>query len=78
MSVPLGAIDDEGEGPGVWIYDRAGSSVSFRRVHVVQLAGETAIVSSGVRVGEPVVALGGHFLYQGEHVRVAQYEADLR
>ena len=78
MSVPLGAIDDEGEGPGVWIYDRAGSSVSFRRVHVVQLAGETAIVSSGVRVGEPVVGLGGHFLYQGEHVRVAQYEADLR
>ena len=78
MSVPLGAIDDEGEGPGVWIYDRSGSSVSFRRVHVVQFAGEMAIVSSGVRVGEPIVALGGHFLYRGEHVRVAQYEADLQ
>ena len=78
MSVPLGAIDDEGEGSGVWIYDRAGSSVSFRRVHVVQLGGETAIVGSGVRVGEPIVALGGHFLYRGERVRVAQYEADLQ
>ncbi|HZT04004.1 MAG TPA: HlyD family efflux transporter periplasmic adaptor subunit [Steroidobacteraceae bacterium] len=78
MSVPLGAIDDEGEGPGVWIYEEAGSFVSFRSVHVVQLAGETAIVSGGVRVGEPVVALGGHFLYRGEHVRVAQYEADLQ
>jgi RND family efflux transporter MFP subunit len=78
MSVPLGSIDDEGKGPGVWIYDPAASSVSFRPVHVVQLAGETAVVSSGVHIGEPIVALGGHFLYQGEHVRVTRYEADLQ
>jgi RND family efflux transporter MFP subunit len=78
MSVPLGAIDDEGKGPGVWIYDKAASSVSFRPVHVVQFAGETAIVSSGVHIGEPIVALGGRFLYGSEHVRVAQYEADLQ
>ncbi|MGH8269004.1 MAG: efflux RND transporter periplasmic adaptor subunit, partial [Steroidobacteraceae bacterium] len=77
MSVPLGAIDDEGRGPGVWIYDEATSSVSFRPVHVVQLADETAIVKSGVHMGEPIVALGGHFLYEGEHVRVTRYEADL-
>ena len=77
MSVPLGAIDDEGRGPGVWIYDEAASSVSFRPVHVVQLADETAIVKSGVQMGEPIVALGGHFLYEGEHVRVTRYEADL-
>jgi RND family efflux transporter MFP subunit len=78
MSVPLGAIDDEGRGPGVWIYDEAASSVSFRPVHVVQLADETALVKSGVHMGEPIVALGGHFLYEGEHVRVTRYEADLR
>ncbi|HEX5458558.1 MAG TPA: efflux RND transporter periplasmic adaptor subunit [Steroidobacteraceae bacterium] len=78
MSVPLGAIDDEGRGPGVWIYDAAASSVSFRPVHVVQLADEAAIVKSGVHVGEPIVALGGHFLYEGKHVRVTRYEADLR
>jgi RND family efflux transporter MFP subunit len=78
MSVPLGAIDDEGRGSGVWIYDEAASSVWFRPVHVVQLANETAIVKSGVHLGEPIVALGGHFLYEGEHVRVARYEADLR
>jgi len=76
MSVPLGALDDEGRGPGVWIYDKATSSVSFRPVHVVQLADETAIVTSGVHIGEPIVALGGHFLYAGEHVRVTRYEAD--
>jgi RND family efflux transporter MFP subunit len=77
-SVPLGAIDDEGQGPGVWVYDKAASSVSFRPVHVAQLADETAIVTRGVHMGEPIVALGGHFLNEGEHVRVTQYEADLR
>ena len=78
MSVPLGAIDDEGKGPGVWVYDESASSVSFRPVHVVQLADETAVVSSGVHLGEPIVVLGGHYLFEGEHVRVAQYEADLQ
>lgn len=78
MSVPLGAIDDEGRGPGVWIYDRAASSVGFRPVRVVQLAAETAIVSGGVHLGEPIVALGGHLLYEGEHVRVTRYESDLQ
>lgn len=78
MSVPLGAIDDEGRGPGVWVYDAARSSVSFRPVHIAQLADETAIVSGGVRIGEPIVALGGHYLYEDEHVRVARYEADLQ
>lgn len=78
MSVPLGAIDDEGRGPGVWIYDEAASSVSFRPVRVAQLADETATVASGVHLGEPIVALGGHYLYEGEHVRVTQYEAGLQ
>jgi len=78
MSVPLGAIDDEGRGPGVWVYDRAASSVSFHLVRVVQLADETATLSSGVHIGEPIVALGGHLLYEGEHVRVTRYEADLQ
>lgn len=78
MSVPLGAIDDEGRGPGVWVYDEAASSVAFRLVHVTHLADETATLSSGVHVGERIVALGGHFLYEGEHVRVARYEGDLQ
>lgn len=78
MSVPLGAIDNNGRDSGVWVYDRAASSVSFRAVHVVQLAGEAAILSSGVHVGQPIVALGGHFLHEGEHVRVARAEAALQ
>jgi multidrug efflux pump subunit AcrA (membrane-fusion protein) len=71
MTIPLGAIDDEGRGPGVWILLAKGPSVSFRPVHVVRLEAERAIVSDGVRVGDRVVALGGHSLHEGERVRVA-------
>jgi RND family efflux transporter MFP subunit len=78
LSVPLGAVDDEGKGPGVWVYDKAAQSVSFHHVRVAQLGDETAILSRGVHIGERIVALGGHFLYEGERVRVARYEADLQ
>jgi len=70
MAVPLGALDDDGRRPGVWILDAKGSAVSFRPVRVVRLQGERAIVADGVRVGDHVVALGGHGLHEGERVRV--------
>lgn len=71
VSVPLSAIDDEGKGPGVWKLDAKTSLVSFQPVRVVGLGAELAILGDGVTVGEQIVALGGHLLHQGEHVRVA-------
>jgi len=71
MAVPLGAIEDEGRGPGVWIFNDGGSAVSFRPVHVLRLEAERAIVSDGVRVGDRIVALGAHQLHEGERVRAA-------
>lgn len=38
--VPLGAIDDRGNGPGVWIVDGQESTVSFRPVKLRQLESE--------------------------------------
>ncbi|WP_040842905.1 hypothetical protein, partial [Nitrospirillum viridazoti] len=81
VSVPLGALNDEGKGPGVWVLtpeaggdaitaDRA--TVAFRPVTVGQLGAEEATLLGGVKAGERVVALGGHFLHEGEKVRVAQ------
>jgi len=78
MSVPLGAIDDEGNGPGVWILNKDSLSVSFRSVEVLQLGAESASLSRGVRVGEQIVALGGHLLHEGERVRLAGTEAAQR
>ena len=72
MAVPLGAIDDDGRGPGVWILRANDPSVTFRPVHIVRLEAERAIVSDGVRIGDRVVALGGHDLHEGERVRAAQ------
>jgi RND family efflux transporter MFP subunit len=72
MAVPLGAIDDEGRGPGVWLLDRKSSSVSYRSVKFIQFDGERAIVAGGIHVGDPIVALGGHFLHEGQRVRVAE------
>ncbi|WP_249138245.1 efflux RND transporter periplasmic adaptor subunit [Phenylobacterium montanum] len=72
MAVPLGAIDDNGHTSGVWMLDAKGSAVSFRPVRVIRLEAERAIVSDGVRVGDRIVALGGHSLHDGELVRIAQ------
>lgn len=72
MAVPLGALDDNGRGPGVWVLRPAQSSVSFRPVHVVRLEAERAIISDGVRIGDHIVALGVHGLHEGQRVRLAQ------
>jgi RND family efflux transporter MFP subunit len=72
MAVPLGAIDDNGRTSGVWLLDAKRSAVSFRPVRLVRLDGERAIVSDGVRLGDHVVALGGHNLHEGERVRAIQ------
>lgn len=78
MEVPLGAIDDEGKGPGVWIIDPKTSQVSYRPVLLAQFGGETAIVGGGLRAGEQVVAAGGHYLHDGEHVRVVGEKAAMQ
>lgn len=71
VAVPLGAVDDNGMRQGVWLFNRATSAVSFRPVTVKKLDSETAILSAGVKPGDEVVALGGHFLQEGEKVRTS-------
>lgn len=72
LSVPLGAIDDEGQGPGVWVLDRQSSSVSYHSVKFIRFDGERVIVSGGLQIGEPIIAVGGHFLHEKERVQVAE------
>jgi RND family efflux transporter MFP subunit len=68
VQVPLGALLDDGRKTGVWVVDRATSTVHFRPVKLYRVASETAVVS-GVESGEPVVALGAHLLHEGAQVR---------
>jgi RND family efflux transporter MFP subunit len=69
ISLPLGAVLDRGSSFGVWVV-RPDSTVAFRPVRIARVDGENAIVSSGIRAGERVVALGAHRLAQGQKVRI--------
>jgi RND family efflux transporter MFP subunit len=69
MSVPLGAIYDRGQGPGVWVVGSQ-NKVSWRPVRLASVGEETAVVAAGLQPGERFVALGAHMLHQGEAVRI--------
>lgn len=77
-TVPLGALRDDGKGPGVWILDSKSSTVVFRHVEIRELGAESAILSRGVSVGERIVSLGAHLLHEGERVRTAETQAALQ
>src|SRR5437016_7559382 len=70
IQVPLAAVLDDGRKTGVWILDRATSTVHFRPVKLVRVSDETAVIS-GLSFGDPVVSLGAHHLQEGARVRTA-------
>ncbi|MCW6532226.1 efflux RND transporter periplasmic adaptor subunit [Sphingomonas sp. MMSM20] len=71
-TVPLAAIYDRGQGPGVWVVTGGNSpKVSWRPVRLAAVGEENATVSAGLRPGERLVALGAHMLHQGQTVRIA-------
>jgi RND family efflux transporter MFP subunit len=77
VEVPVGAIYDDGNKVGVWVVDRATSTVSFRPVKIRRLGDETALLS-GVVAGESVVALGAHMLRDGASIRTTLAKAESR
>jgi RND family efflux transporter MFP subunit len=70
LQLPLGAVLDDGQKVGVWVLDRATSTVHFRPVKLVRVSGETAVIS-GLNSDAPVVSLGAHLLKEGARVRTA-------
>src|SRR5438105_2003417 len=73
VRLPVGAIHDRGNGPGVWIVDDK-SEVKFRSVTIASIGKEEVVVSGGVQAGEKVVALGAHLLHEGQVVNVPNEE----
>jgi RND family efflux transporter MFP subunit len=71
LSVPIGALHDPGNGPGVWVVGGSPSKVLWRPVHVVGIGDDAATVQ-GIQAGELLVALGAHLLHEGEEVLIAQ------
>ena len=71
LSVPLGAIYDRGQGPGVWVLSGQGSPrVNWRPVQLATIGEETAVVTAGLKSGERFVAMGAHMLHPREAVRI--------
>src|SRR5216117_1842359 len=73
VQLPVGAIHDRGNGPGVWIVDDK-SEVKFRSVTIASIGKEEVVVSGEVQAGEKVVALGAHLLHEGQAVNLPNEE----
>lgn len=67
FAVPIGALDERGQGPRVWRL-REGR-VEAVAVSVLALDGETARIRGPLQAGERVVALGTHLLSENMPVR---------
>ena len=74
-SVPIGALFDQGKGPGVWVIQGEPAKVGWRPVTVQRISDDTARVAGRLKQGDRVVALGAHMLREGEQVRLAAQPA---
>lgn len=74
VTVPIGAVLDDGTRTGVWILDRSSSTVRFAPIQIKRLGGDAAFVT-GIDLGQEVVALGAHLLKDGARVRTGAAEA---
>jgi RND family efflux transporter MFP subunit len=70
VSVPIGALYGADGSSAVWVVTGANPVVRSRRVHVARLGEEDAVIDSGLKPGEQVVALGAHLLHDGDQVRI--------
>lgn len=78
LQVPLGAIDDEGGGPSVWVIDGKTMQITHRPVQLLKMSGESALLSGGVTPGEMIVAMGGPFLRDGDRVQLVGQKAAMQ
>jgi RND family efflux transporter MFP subunit len=74
LQVPIGAIFDRGQGPGVWVIEGEAPRVTWRAVQIAALSDESASIMGKIAAGDRVVALGAHLLHEGEYVRLAASE----
>ncbi len=66
--VPIGAIDERGQGPRVWVVRQ--DTVEPHDVTLLSMSRETAQIRTDLPVGTPVVAMGTHVLAPEQAVQV--------
>jgi RND family efflux transporter MFP subunit len=72
LRVPIGAVLDTGDGPGVWIILDSPVRVTWWPIKVDRIDDDTAFVREGLTPGERVVSLGAYLLHEGQKVRLAE------
>jgi RND family efflux transporter MFP subunit len=72
ISVPLSALHDAGQGPGVWVVNPESKHVAWRAVRVTAFGDDVVRIAEGLAPGDTVVALGAHLLTEGQAVRLEQ------
>ena len=68
--IPIGALFDDGSGISVWGINPETATLVRRPVVVAKLGSETALISSGLKLGEQILALGAHLVSEGERVQL--------
>lgn len=68
--LPTTALRQDGQDTAVWVLDEAGMTVQSRKVTVQTIDGQEAVIATGLRPGEKVVAVGVHVLSPGQKVTV--------
>ncbi|KAA8704260.1 efflux RND transporter periplasmic adaptor subunit [Pseudomonas cannabina] len=71
LQVPISALYDAGKGPGIWAIKGDPTQVYWTPVTVRHLDDEYARISTPLRPGAPIVALGAHLLHEAQPVRVS-------
>ncbi|MDR3418016.1 MAG: efflux RND transporter periplasmic adaptor subunit [Nevskia sp.] len=70
VHVPLAALIDHDGGRGVWVYEAASQTVTFRPIEVAGVSGNEILVSGGLNNGDVVVTAGAPLLSQGQKVKL--------
>lgn len=68
VTVPLAAVQSDGDGQYVWVVNPESMAVSRRGIEVAPGIGETLVVTSGLTSGEQIVGAGGAYLAEGMQV----------
>jgi RND family efflux transporter MFP subunit len=69
LGVPISALFDAGDGPGVWTILDDPARVTWRPIKIGRIDDETVSVREGLNEGDRVVSLGAHVLHEGQAVR---------
>jgi RND family efflux transporter MFP subunit len=70
LQVPIGALYDAGEGPGVWVIQGEPTQVHWQPVVVQRLDDERARITAQFKQGERIVALGVDRRRESQQVQV--------